>query len=66
MSAAGAGDALLGRQDLHCHTTMSDGDLPLERVVEVAAALGVQVGIADHVSTRNPVAFLASEERVRG
>ena len=49
-----ADGALLGRQDLHCHTTMSDGRLPLERVVEVAAERGVQVGIADHVSTRNP------------
>jgi histidinol phosphatase-like PHP family hydrolase len=45
---------VLGRQDLHCHTTMSDGRLPLARVVEVAAERGVEVGIADHVSTRFP------------
>jgi histidinol phosphatase-like PHP family hydrolase len=45
---------LLGTQDLHCHTEMSDGHLSLSEVVAVAASRGVQVGIADHVSTRNP------------
>jgi histidinol phosphatase-like PHP family hydrolase len=45
--------SLLGRQDLHCHTAMSDGHLTLAQVVEVAARRGVQVGIADHVSTRH-------------
>jgi histidinol phosphatase-like PHP family hydrolase len=61
-----AGDgALLGRQDLHCHTTMSDGHLTLEQVVARAAELGVEVGIADHVSTRNPAMFLADEREVR-
>ncbi|HEX6746252.1 MAG TPA: hypothetical protein VF092_02975 [Longimicrobium sp.] len=52
MSATGDG-SLLGRQDLHCHTVMSDGHLTLEQVVEVAERRGVQVGIADHVSTRH-------------
>jgi len=56
--------ALLGRQDLHCHTTMSDGRLPLERVVEVARERGVQVGIADHVSTRNPALMVATREEL--
>lgn len=56
---------LLGRQDLHAHTTMSDGDLPLERVVELARERGVQIGIADHVSSRNVERFVATEERVR-
>lgn len=49
----------LGRQDLHCHTTMSDGRLALEEVVTLAAELGVQVGIADHVSSRNPDFMIA-------
>jgi len=44
--------SLVGRQDLHCHTNMSDGRLALQQVVEVAAERGVQVGIADHVSRR--------------
>jgi histidinol phosphatase-like PHP family hydrolase len=39
---------------------MSDGRLPLARVVEVAAERGVQVGIADHVSTRNPGMFVST------
>lgn len=52
MTSAVDAPPILGRQDLHCHTTMSDGRLPLARVVEVAAARGVEVGIADHVSTR--------------
>jgi histidinol phosphatase-like PHP family hydrolase len=62
---AAAGGSLLGRQDLHCHTTMSDGWLELERVVEVAESLGVQVGIADHVSGRDPSFMLADEAAVR-
>ncbi|HEX2091132.1 MAG TPA: hypothetical protein VHG28_01975 [Longimicrobiaceae bacterium] len=66
MTGTPAGRAgLLGRQDLHAHTTMSDGDLPLERVVEVARERGVQIGIADHVSARNVDRFVATEERVR-
>jgi histidinol phosphatase-like PHP family hydrolase len=56
---------MLGRQDLHLHTDMSDGDLPLERVVEIASERGVQLGIADHVSTRNVARFIADEERLR-
>jgi histidinol phosphatase-like PHP family hydrolase len=50
--------------DLHVHTDMSDGDLPLERVIEVAARLGVTVGIADHVSTRNDGPFVATRGEV--
>lgn len=53
MSGGNGDGSLLGRQDLHCHTVMSDGYLTLQRVVEVAEARGVQVGIADHVSTRH-------------
>lgn len=57
--------AALGTQDLHAHTTMSDGDLPLQRVVEVARERGVQIGIADHVSTRNVERFVANEAQLR-
>ena len=64
MSAAAADGSLIGRQDLHCHTTMSDGRLSLERVVEVAAERGVQVGIADHVSTRTPALMVSTGEEV--
>ncbi|HEX6925714.1 MAG TPA: PHP domain-containing protein [Longimicrobiaceae bacterium] len=52
--------ASLGTQDLHVHTTMSDGEVPLEEVVRIAADRGVAVGIADHVSTRNPSRFVAT------
>jgi histidinol phosphatase-like PHP family hydrolase len=55
----------LGRQDLHAHTTMSDGDLPLERVVELAAQRGVQIGIADHISTRNTERFVCTEDGLK-
>jgi histidinol phosphatase-like PHP family hydrolase len=55
----------LGTQDLHCHTTMSDGALTLEEVVAVAAERGVAVGISDHVSSRNPERFVATEARLR-
>ena len=55
---------LLGRQDLHCHTTMSDGRLSLARVMEVAAERGVQVGIADHVSTSNPEMMIATRKEL--
>lgn len=44
--------SLLGTQDLHCHTTFSDGSLSLQEVVATGERLGVQVGVADHVSTR--------------
>lgn len=64
MSAAG-NTALLGRHDLHAHTTMSDGDLPLARVAALARERGVQIGIADHVSTRNTERFVATEAAVR-
>jgi histidinol phosphatase-like PHP family hydrolase len=55
----------LGTQDLHAHTTMSDGRLPLERVVALARERGVQIGIADHVSTRNARMFIADEAEMR-
>lgn len=55
----------LGGQDLHVHTTMSDGSLTLEEVVATAAARGVHVGIADHISSRNPARFLATERALR-
>ncbi|HEU0015291.1 MAG TPA: hypothetical protein VFQ45_16505 [Longimicrobium sp.] len=58
-------DGALGTQDLHAHTTMSDGDLSLADVVRLAAERGVRIGIADHVSTRNTERFIATEERVR-
>lgn len=57
-------DGLLGALDLHVHTTMSDGDLTLAEVVEVAAERGVRVGIADHVSTRNTQRFVSTLERL--
>jgi histidinol phosphatase-like PHP family hydrolase len=55
----------LGSQDLHCHTDMSDGELSLARVVEVARTRGVQVGIADHVSARNPGMMVSTPEALR-
>lgn len=57
-----AEEPVLGRQDLHVHTTMSDGDLPLHHVVEIARELGVTLGIADHISTRNMDRFVATEQ----
>jgi histidinol phosphatase-like PHP family hydrolase len=51
-------------QDLHVHTTMSDGDVPLERVAVLAQERGVRIGIADHVSTRNAARFLADADSV--
>jgi histidinol phosphatase-like PHP family hydrolase len=56
--------AALGSQDLHVHTTMSDGAVPLEEVVRIAAERGVRVGIADHVSTRNPSHFVATQQQL--
>ncbi len=64
MPAADGGGERLGRQDLHCHTTMSDGYVPLERLVEIAAERGVQVGVADHVSTRNMKRFVSTRDRL--
>ena len=64
MPATEAG-ALLGTQDLHCHTTMSDGYVPLERLVAIAAELGVTVGVADHISRRNMKRFVSTEPAVR-
>lgn len=58
-------DSLLGRQDLHVHTTMSDGYVPLEELVEIGRQRGVQIGVADHVSRRNLTRFVNGEERVR-
>ncbi len=54
----------LGTQDLHVHTTMSDGDVPLEDVVRIAAEKGVRVGIADHVSRRNAELFVSTAARL--
>jgi histidinol phosphatase-like PHP family hydrolase len=62
---ADAAESLIGRQDLHAHTTMSDGDLPLERVVELARERGVTIGIADHISRRNMDRFVATEAQLR-
>ncbi len=62
---AAPGMAWLGNQDLHVHTTMSDGALPLERVVSLAGERGVTVGIADHISTLNPRQFISREEQLR-
>jgi histidinol phosphatase-like PHP family hydrolase len=55
---------MLGRQDLHCHSSLSDGDLAPERVARLAAERGVEIGIADHVSTRNPDRFVSTPEAV--
>lgn len=55
----------LGGMDLHVHTSMSDGDLPLGRVVELARERGVAVGIADHVSSRNRERFVSDERQLR-
>lgn len=54
----------LGAQDLHVHSDLSDGDLTPERVADLAAARGVEIGIADHVSSRNPARFVADLEQV--
>jgi histidinol phosphatase-like PHP family hydrolase len=59
MRAVGA----IGTQDLHVHTTMSDGRLTLAEVVAEAEALGVRVGIADHVSARTPHLMVSTVER---
>jgi histidinol phosphatase-like PHP family hydrolase len=56
---------LLGTQDLHVHTTMSDGRLTLHEVVALAVERGVQVGIADHVSARTPHLMVSSEAEFR-
>lgn len=66
MRAASATSSLpaVGSEDLHVHTTMSDGEVPLEEVVRLAAQRGVSIGIADHVSTRNPDRFVATLEQL--
>jgi hypothetical protein len=55
----------LGRFDLHVHTTMSDGGLPLDEVIEVARQRGVVIGISDHVSGRNPGPFVSDDAKRR-
>jgi histidinol phosphatase-like PHP family hydrolase len=65
MAESALGGSLLGRQDLHVHTTMSDGYVPLEELVRIAAERGVQVGVADHISRRNMKRFVSTEARVR-
>lgn len=61
-SGNGEAQRILGRFDLHVHTTMSDGDLDLGEVVRIAQDLGVTVGIADHVSIRNVELFVSTAE----
>lgn len=63
-SGAGARTAL-GSQDLHSHTTMSDGEVRLDEVVRLAQDRGVAIGISDHVSSRNIERFVASGQEVR-
>jgi histidinol phosphatase-like PHP family hydrolase len=66
MGSSGAGtDSLLGRMDLHVHTTMSDGRVPLDELVAIGAKRGVQIGVADHVSRRNMQCFVSTEMKVR-
>jgi histidinol phosphatase-like PHP family hydrolase len=65
MARGGTEDSLLGRQDLHVHTTMSDGHVPLEELVEIGRQRGVQIGVADHVSRRNTQRFVSTEMKVR-
>ncbi len=59
-----AASDLLGRFDLHVHTTMSDGSVELSEVVDIARERGVIVGISDHVSGRNPAYFVSDRERL--
>lgn len=65
MADGGAGDSLVGRMDLHVHTTMSDGRVPLEELVEIGRERGVRIGVADHVSRRNMERFVSTEAKVR-
>lgn len=67
MTEGGTGTAEggLGTQDLHVHTTMSDGIVPLEEVVDIARRRGIRIGIADHVSTRYPDRFIATLPRLQ-
>ncbi len=37
--------------DCHAHTTMSDGALSIEELIEAVRARGVRPSIADHLST---------------
>ena len=37
--------------DCHAHTTMSDGDLSIEELIEAVRARGVRPSVADHLST---------------
>lgn len=64
LDAANSSDGSIGSQDLHVHTTMSDGGVPLEEVVRIAEERDVQIGIADHVSTRNPDRFVATRAQL--
>jgi histidinol phosphatase-like PHP family hydrolase len=61
---AGAAPVHLGTQDLHVHTDMSDGDLSLEALIDVAQSLDVTIGVADHVSSRNLDIFVSGPERL--
>ncbi|MQA89586.1 MAG: hypothetical protein GEU90_05060 [Gemmatimonas sp.] len=63
-SVGGESTRRLGTQDLHVHTNMSDGDLSLEELVGVANRLGVTIGVADHVSSRNRAMFVSDRVRL--
>lgn len=65
MARSVEGESLLGRMDLHVHTTMSDGYVPLEELVEIGRRRGVRIGVADHVSRRNMQRFVSTEMKVR-
>lgn len=63
-SGEGATLGLKPAQDLHSHTEMSDGLLPLHEVVSLARERGLAIGIADHVSQRMPDRFVSSRPAV--
>jgi histidinol phosphatase-like PHP family hydrolase len=58
-------EGALGGLDLHAHTNLSDGDLTVQQVAALAHERGVRIGIADHVSGRNPERFVADLMRVQ-
>ena len=62
--ASPGSETIIGRYDLHVHTTMSDGSLELAEVLAIARGLGVTLGIADHVSARNVGAFVSSADKL--
>ncbi len=47
----------------HCHTDMSDGELSLERIAEIASGMGLEyVGIADHSVSAHYAGGLTEED----